>query len=85
MYYTRHMTRLLTRIMQQFPAILVAGPRQVGKSTLLQRHAPHYAYVSFDDPLILAQAKNEPHLFIKATCHGFGNKKPTGKYIMHPM
>ena len=36
----------------------------MGKSTLLQYSAPEYGYVSFDDPLLLTQAKEEPNLFL---------------------
>lgn len=54
---------LLSQLMEQFPALLITGPRQVGKSTLLQHAAPEYDYVSFDDPLLLTQAKEEPNYF----------------------
>ena len=64
MYIQRHIQAILKQLMAQFPAILVTGPRQVGKSTLLQYSAPEYGYVSFDDPLLLTQAKEEPNLFL---------------------
>lgn len=50
-------------MLKQFPAILVTGARQVGKSTLLKHIAKDYAYLTFDDPLLLEQAKQEPRLF----------------------
>ena len=64
MYIQRHIQEILKQLIEQFPAILVTGPRQVGKSTLLQYSAPEYGYVSFDDPLLLTQAKEEPNLFL---------------------
>ena len=36
MYIDRQMQPLLTELQTQFPALLVTGPRQVGKSTLLK-------------------------------------------------
>ena len=50
-------------MLKQFPAVLVTGARQVGKSTLLKHIAKDYAYLTFDDPLLLEQAKQEPRLF----------------------
>lgn len=58
------MQRLLRELIQQFPAILVTGPRQVGKSTLLQHIGSEYRYVTFDDPMLLNQAKSDPTLFM---------------------
>ncbi len=63
-FYTRQMQLLLQSLTKQFPAVLVTGPRQVGKSTLLQHIGTDYQYVTFDDPVLLAQAKNDPTLFM---------------------
>ncbi|MDO5103441.1 MAG: ATP-binding protein [Lautropia sp.] len=64
MYIERQIQPLLARLQQQFPALLLTGPRQVGKSTLLQHVAPDYRQVSFDDPLLRQQAEQEPTLFM---------------------
>ncbi len=63
MYIPRQIQPLVSRLLKQFPAILVTGARQVGKSTLLKHIAKDYAYLTFDDPLLLEQAKQEPRLF----------------------
>ncbi len=63
MYIKRHLQTTLKDLAKQFPAVLLTGARQVGKSTLLQHIAPDYGYVTFDDPLLLEQAKSEPQLF----------------------
>ncbi len=61
----RHLADPITQAMASFPAVLVTGPRQVGKSTLLQMVGRGYEYVSFDDPLQLRQAKEDPELFLQ--------------------
>ncbi|WP_249852931.1 ATP-binding protein [Aggregatibacter actinomycetemcomitans] len=63
MYLSRQIQPLVSRLIKQFPAVLVTGARQVGKSTLLKHIAKDYAYLTFDDPLLLEQAKQEPRLF----------------------
>lgn len=65
MYINRHIEGLLNNSIRQFPAVLITGPRQVGKSTLLQHiSAGKYDYITFDDPILLEQAKSEPGLFM---------------------
>lgn len=60
----RTITAHLLNTMKSFPAVLVTGPRQVGKSSLLQKVAAEYTYVTFDNPLLLQQAKEDPELFL---------------------
>ncbi len=63
MYIERHIQHILDELRQQFPSVLLTGARQVGKSTLLQHIVPQYKYLTFDEPLLLEQAKQEPRLF----------------------
>ena len=60
----RTMTGHLQKSISSFPAVLVTGPRQVGKSSLLQKMGTAYEYVTFDNPLLLQQAKEDPELFL---------------------
>ncbi|UKH18217.1 ATP-binding protein [Actinobacillus pleuropneumoniae] len=62
--YTRQMKPLIEALIKQFPAVLVTGPRQVGKSTLLQYISEDYQSVTFDDPMVLSMTKNDPSLFM---------------------
>ena len=64
----RHLHLILATLITQFPAIMVTGTRQVSKSTLLkhiaQSQGEYYQYINFDDSLQLAQASDEPMLFM---------------------
>ena len=66
MYIERTLTGPLSNASRQFPVILVAGPRQVGKTTLL-RHAAEAErrYVTLDEPQARALAKEDPGLFLQ--------------------
>ena len=51
---------------RQFPVLLLTGPRQVGKTTVLQQLCGRdRTYVSLDDPAILALARQDPALFFQ--------------------
>ena len=66
MYLNRTITETLTAAGRQFPVILVTGPRQVGKTTLLQHAAaPGRRYVTLDDPQARILAKEDPGLFLQ--------------------
>lgn len=63
-YIHRRIEGELKRYIAQFPAVAVTGPRQSGKSTLLQEQFPDYRYFTFDDPVLRAQATDDPELFL---------------------
>ena len=65
MYIQRQLSSILRQAMQQFPAVLVTGPRQAGKTTLLQHESGEgFAYISFDDPVERAFAVSDPAGFL---------------------
>ena len=66
MYYERTIEKTLKSISETFPVMLLTGPRQVGKTTLLQKMAEQSRKsVSLDTPTIRALAKNDPELFLQ--------------------
>lgn len=65
MYFNRAISQFVEKTAHDFKAILVTGARQVGKSTMLKEIYPKRRYITFDDPLILEQAKTEPGLFFR--------------------
>ena len=66
MYVERTLRGPLAAASRQFPVILIPGPRQVGKTTLL-RHAAdaERRYVTLDDPQARTLAKEDPGLFLQ--------------------
>ena len=66
MYIKRAIEQAVLRTSRTFPVLLVTGPRQVGKTTLLRALADAgREYVSLDDPDIRALAKGDPALFMQ--------------------
>ncbi|MFP3939840.1 MAG: ATP-binding protein [Thermoanaerobaculia bacterium] len=64
-YVPRLLTGALTDALAGFPAVLVTGPRQSGKTTLLREELGGDAgYVSFDDPLEREYARSDPEGFL---------------------
>lgn len=63
-YIERTIEDVIKKSSKTFKAILVTGARQTGKSTLLKHLFPDIKSVSFDDPFIEEQAKNNPDMFM---------------------
>ena len=60
----RHLCPVLERRAKNAKAVLLTGPRQVGKSTLFRHLFPDVKQVTFDDDLLLLQATEDPGLFL---------------------
>jgi len=66
MYRKRTICNFFNEASKHFKVILMCGIRQVGKTTCLKNISDeNRKYLSFDDPKILALAKNEPELFFE--------------------
>ena len=71
-YIKRAVEDTIARISKMFPILLVTGPRQVGKTTLLLKMAEAQQndgiarkYVTLDDPDVRYLAKHDPALFLQ--------------------
>ena len=68
-YITRHMEERITELSKSWSAILLTGPRQSGKTTMLRRLAEKENigrdYVSLDDLTLREMAKNDPKMFLQ--------------------
>lgn len=68
-YINRHMEQRITELSKSWSAILLTGPRQSGKTTMLKRLAEKEnigrEYVSLDDLGARDMAKNDPALFLQ--------------------
>ncbi len=66
MYYDRIIETTLQKINATFPVMILTGPRQVGKTTLLTKMADKdRKIVSLDNPTIRALARKDPELFLQ--------------------
>jgi hypothetical protein len=66
MYIKRAIEDTVLKISETFPVLMVTGPRQVGKTTLLRHLADDSRnYVTLDDPDVRSIARNDPALFMQ--------------------
>ncbi len=66
MFFERTVKSTIENINATFPVLLVTGPRQVGKTTLLESMLePGRKKVSLDSPTIRAMAISDPELFLQ--------------------
>ncbi len=66
-YIPRSLEAVVKEVTKEYPVVLVTGPRQVGKTTMLQKlmEGTERSYVSLDDLNERAMAKNDPELFLQ--------------------
>jgi hypothetical protein len=61
----RTLGRTIGRAMRTFPAIVVTGPRQSGKTTLLRTlYGATHGFVTLEDPDVRIRAKEDPLAFL---------------------
>ncbi len=70
MYITRDLEPVIEQVISEYPVLLLTGPRQVGKTTLLRHLAEQEqvqrTYVSLDSLEARTLAKSEPEAFLAA-------------------
>jgi predicted AAA+ superfamily ATPase len=62
----RQIAPILLSALRRFPAVVITGPRRVGKTTLLRTVLPHAQYVLLEDPDIQDRVRRDPRAFIES-------------------
>ena len=68
----RDLSKYLIESAEQFSALAVVGPRQSGKTTIVQNVFKNHSYVSLEDLDKRAQAHADPRLFLQDHSNEFG-------------
>ncbi|NLF85614.1 MAG: ATP-binding protein [Lentisphaerae bacterium] len=64
-YKQRLVSSRIDDLLAHFPVLVVAGARQVGKSTLLAHHLPAWDTIVFDPVVDIGNARSDPELFLR--------------------
>ncbi len=66
-YIKRSLEKVVLQVSKEYPVVLISGPRQVGKTTMLKKlmEGTGRNYVTLDDLQERALAKNDPEMFLQ--------------------
>jgi predicted AAA+ superfamily ATPase len=64
---TRHISEELIKCAGEYPVVTILGPRQSGKTTLVQMTFPDRPYFSLEDPDVRVAADADPRGFLSQT------------------
>lgn len=65
-YLNRELEKTLNNLIETRPIIYLSGPRQVGKSTIVNNIKQNINYLTFDSPILFNSAKNNPESFLNS-------------------
>ncbi len=65
MWFHRFISEKILSLAKQYPAIVLTGARQTGKTTLLKKLFPQHHFVSLDLPSLAEMAEKDPQTFLK--------------------
>jgi hypothetical protein len=77
-YVPRHAGDTLRRLLRVFPVVLVFGPRQSGKSTLVCRLLPDWLQLDLERPRDAALLEADPEGFFRAHRRAWFSTKRNG-------
>ena len=66
-YIRRSLEKIVLQVTKEYPVVLLSGPRQVGKTTMLKKlmEGTERSYVSLDDLQERELARTDPELFLQ--------------------
>ncbi len=69
--FKRLLAAKLKQQMQSFPIVVLNGPRQSGKTTLVRHLFPKFEYVLLEAPDVLLEVKNDPRQLLSRKVRGW--------------
>lgn len=64
-HYPRHLNLRLKESLSDTPVVLINGPRQCGKTTLVRQYQADFVYYTLDDPAVMAAVRADPVGFVR--------------------
>ncbi len=72
--YSRLCAERLSHLVGQFPAVLILGARQVGKTTLVRQVFSGHTYLDLEDPTTRTLFAEDPRFQLDVVVSEFGSQ-----------